>query len=226
MVTAPRSLLSARADGRPLFRGWLHALAAPLAVVGAFVLWNAAGPSPLKRASVAVFGSCMIALYVTSSAYHLGRWTDRGRYIMSRFDLAMIQLFIAASFTPVALHALDGAWRVWSLVVAWVIALTGSAIAASPIRAPRWVSTAAYIGMGWLAVVPLTRIITALPWEGIGLIALGGLLYTIGGIVYATKRPDPFPRWFGFHEVFHLLVVAASICHYLAIWRYVLPTGT
>ena len=225
MVTALRSLLPVRADGRPLFRGWLHALMAPLAVVGAFVLWNAAGPSPLKRTSVAVFGSCMVGLYVTSSAYHLGRWTERGRYIMSRFDLAMIQLFIAASFTPVALHALHGAWRVWSLVVAWGIALIGAGIAASPIQAPRWVSTAAYIGMGWLSVVPLTRIINALPWEGLGLIALGGLLYTVGAVVYATKRPDPFPRWFGFHEVFHLLVVAASICHYLAIWRYVRPNG-
>ena len=225
MVTALRSLLPNRADGRPLFRGWLHAFMAPLAVAGAFVLWNAAGASPMKRVSVVVFGTCMTGLYVTSSAYHLGRWTERGRYIMSRFDVAMIQLFIAASFTPVALHALHGAWRLWSLVVAWAIAVVGAAIAASPVKAPRWVATAGFIGMGWLSVVPLTRIITALPWEGTGLIALGGLLYTTGAIVYATKRPDPLPRWFGFHEVFHLLVVAASICHYLAIWRYVLPTG-
>jgi hemolysin III len=214
-----------RSDGRPWLRGWFHAAMAPLAVLGAWVLWNAAGPSPLKRASVVVFSACMIGLYTTSSLYHLAPWSERGRYIMSRFDVAMIQLFIAGTFTPVALHALTGAWRVWSLVVAWAIAVTGAGLAASPVRAPRWVATAGFIGMGWLSVVPLTKMISALPWEGLGLIALGGLLYTTGAIVYARKRPDPLPAWFGYHEIFHLFVVAASICHYLAIWRYVLPTG-
>ena len=224
MVTALHSI-PPRADGRPLLRGWLHAVAAPLTLLGGWVLWNAAGASPLKRASVAVFCACMTGLYTTSSLYHLGRWTDRGRYIWSRLDVAMIQLFIAGSFTPVALHALSGAWRVWSLIVAWVLGIGGAALAASPIKAPRWASTAGYVGMGWLAVVPLTRVISALPWEGLGLIALGGILYTTGAIVYARQKPDPFPTWFGYHEIFHLFVVAASVCHYLAIWRYVLPNG-
>jgi hemolysin III len=225
MVTALR-FLAGRADGRPLLRGWLHAAMAPLTLLGTWILWNAAGPSPIKRVSVVVFGSCMTGLYVTSGAYHLGRWTERGRYLMSRADVAMIQLFIAATFTPVALHALHGAWRLWSLVVAWAIAVTGAIIAASPVKAPRWVATGGFIAMGWLSVVPLTRIITALPWEGTGLIVLGGLLYTVGGVIYARQRPDPAPRWFGYHEIFHLFVVAASVCHYLAIWRYVLPVGT
>ncbi len=224
MVTALRSI-PPRSDGRPLLRGWLHAVAAPLTLIGGWVLWNAAGDSPTKRASVVVFCACMTGLYTTSSLYHLGRWTERGRYIWSRLDGAMIQLFIAGSFTPVALHALDGAWRVWSLVVAWIIGIGGALIAASPIKAPRWVSTAGYVGVGWLAVVPLTRVISALPWEGLGLIALGGVLYTTGAIVYARQKPDPFPTWFGYHEIFHLFVVAASVCHYLAVWRYVLPHG-
>ena len=225
MTNAGRFLQLSRADGRPVLRGWFHAAMAPAAVAGTWILWNAAGPSPMKRTSVAVFGLCMVGLYTTSSLYHLGPWTDRGRHIMSRLDVAMIQLFIAGSFTPVALHALSGAWRVWSLIVAWAIALTGALIAASPVKAPRWVSTGGFIAIGWLAVVPLTRMIDALPWEGLGLIALGGLLYTVGAIVYARKRPDPAPAWFGYHEIFHLFVVAASVCHYLAIWRYVLPAG-
>ena len=220
-----RSLLPARADGRPFLRGWSHAAMAPVTVAGTWILWNAAGPSPLKRTSVLVFGVCMVGLYTTSSLYHLGPWSERGRHIMSRLDVAMIQLFIAGSFTPVALHALSGAWRLWSLLVAWVIALVGAAIAISPMKAPRWVSTAGFVAIGWLSIVPLTKVITALPWEGLGLIALGGILYTAGAIVYARKRPDPAPAWFGFHEVFHLFVVAASITHYLAIWRYVLPAG-
>jgi len=215
-----------RADGRPRLRGWFHAVMAPLTIAGTWVLWNAAGDSVGKRTSVIVFGACMTGLYTTSSLYHLAPWTDRARYIMSRLDVAMIQLFIAGTFTPVALHALSGAWRLWSLIVAWVIALVGAAIAISPVKAPRWVSTGGFIAIGWLSIVPLTKVISALPWEGLGLIALGGLLYTIGAVVYARKRPDPAPAWFGYHEIFHLFVIAASICHYLAIWRYVLPHGT
>ncbi len=198
---------------------------APLTIVGTLVLWSAAGDSFAKRTSVIVFGACMTGLYTTSSLYHLAPWTDRARYIMSRLDVAMIQLFIAGTFTPVALHALQGAWRVWSLIVAWAIALLGAGIAVSPVKAPRWVSTGGFIAIGWLSIVPLARVISALPWEGLGLIALGGILYTVGAIVYARKRPDPAPTWFGYHEIFHLFVVAASICHYLAIWRYVLPAG-
>lgn len=216
-------LLLVRKDGRPLLRGWLHAAMAPLTIAGTWVLWNAAGASPLKRASVAVFGACLFGLYTTSSLYHLGPWTERGRYIMSRCDVAMIQLFIAASFTPMALHALDGAWRVWSLVVAWGIAMTGAGISASPIKAPRWLATSGYIAMGWLSVIPLTRVITALPWEGMGLIALGGVLYTVGAVVYARKWPDPLPSWFGYHEIFHLLVIAAAAAHFAAIAIYALP---
>ena len=222
-MTTLRSMLPTRADGRPLLRGWLHAVMAPLAIAGTVVLWDAAGSNYWQRVSVLIFGLCMTGLYVTSSAYHLGRWSERGRYLMSRCDVAMIQLFIAGSFTPIALNSLHGAWRLWSLVVAWAIAIIGAIVAASSFKAPRWVATGGYLAVGWLSVVPLTRIITALPWEGTSLIVLGGLLYTVGGVIYARQSPDPFPAWFGYHEIFHLLVVAASICHYFAIWRYVLP---
>lgn len=216
-------LLPMRADGRPLLRGWLHAAMAPVAVLGTAVLWQAADVSPAKRLSVAVFGIALTGLYTTSSLYHVGRWSARARYVLSRCDVVMIQLFIAATFTPLALHALDGAWRIWSLVGAWAVALVGAGIAASPLRAPRWVGTLGFIAVGWLGVVPFTRIALALPAEGTGLIIAGGMLYTLGAVVYARQRPDPMPTWFGYHEVFHLLVVAASVCHYLAIWRYVLP---
>jgi hemolysin III len=213
---------------RPLLRGWLHALMTPVAVLGAYVLWQsvtADAADPAARWSVGVFGLTFIGLYAISSLYHVPRWSARARYVLSRCDVAMIQLFIAGTFTPIAFNLLDGGWRMWSLVVAWAIAIIGAIVAASPLKAPRWVGTAGYIAVGWLAVVPLTQIISALPWEGMGLIALGGLLYTLGGVVYAKRWPDPYPRWFGFHEVFHLLVIAASICHYLAIWRYVLPVS-
>ncbi len=212
----------ARSDGRPRLRGLFHGLAVPLALLGAWVLLSTASNELPSRMSVAAFAGTMVGLYTVSSVYHLGRWDDRVRAILARCDGAMIQLFIVGTFTPVAFHTLDGSWRTWSLVVAWLVGLVGAGIAVSPLQAPRWVGTLGYVAVGWLTVLPFTQILTALPWEGTGLIMIGGLLYTVGGVVYARRWPDPFPAWFGFHEVFHLLVIAASTAHYLAIWRYVL----
>ncbi len=135
----------------------------------------------------------------------------------------MIQLFIAASFTPIAVHAMSGAWRWWSLAVAWSIAIIGAIVAASPIKASRWLTVVAYAGFGSLAVVPLTRIIEVMPPKGIALIGAGGILYLIGGVVYARRTPNPWPRIFGFHEVFHVLVVAGVAFHVAAIWGFTLP---
>jgi hemolysin III len=212
----------ARPDGIPMLRGWLHGAMTPLTLGAVWVLWRSVHDGPLARASVAVFGVCLVGLYTTSALCHLPRWSVRARAALSRWDGAMIQLFIAGTFTPIGFHTLDGHWRLWSLVVAWAVAITGAAIAVSPLSAPRWLGTLGYIGVGWLSVVPFTKIIGALPWEGSGLIVLGGVLYTLGGVVYAARRPDPFPAWFGYHEVFHLFVVAGSTAHYLTIWRYVL----
>jgi hemolysin III len=213
----------ARADGKPLLRGWLHAVMIPVALAGALTLWHAATPSLASRASVVVFGACLVGLYGTSSLYHIPRWSAHGRYLLSRCDGAMIQLFIAGTFTPLGFHALDGTWRAWSLIVAWTIAVVGAAVAASPLRAPRWASATCYIAFGWLAVLPLTKIVAALAWQATGLLLLGGALYTVGGVIYIRRRPDPLPRLAGYHEIFHLLVIAGSVAHYLAIWRYILP---
>lgn len=214
-----------RADGRPRLRGLVHAAAVPVAVVAGLLLWGSADGSLPLRLSVLVFVCTLVGLYTVSSAYHVGRWDNRVRGLLARIDGAMIQLFIAGSFTPVAFAALDGSWRQWSLVAAWTVAGVGAAVVVSPLTAPRWLGTAGYIAVGWLAVVPMTRIALALPWQGVGLIVLGGVLYTLGALVYAVRRPDPLPSFFGFHEIFHLLVVAASAAHYVAIWRFVLPYG-
>lgn len=205
---------------RPRLRGILHLAMAPVAAVMAIGLFlEASGPG---RVTGGIFGLLLVGLYSISGSYHVPPWTGRVRMLWGRADTAMIVLFIAGTFTPIAFHTLDGAWRLWSLVVAWVIALAGAGMAVSPLTAPRWVRTAGYLALGWLMVVPMFKIAAALPLEGTLLIVLGGLCYTVGGVVYALKRPDPAPAWFGFHEVFHLLVIAASICHYVAILRYVI----
>ena len=208
---------------RPRLRGWIHAAAVPLAVFGAWFLVRNTAPGNGRRESVLVFGMFLVLLFAVSALYHAPPWGARMRKVLSRADVATIQLFIAATFTPLAVHALDGGWRRWTLIVGWSIGIVGAALAASPITAPRWLTSAAYVGFGWLAVVPLARLAQILPWEAVALFAVGGILYTVGAIVYARRRPDPWPRWFGFHEVFHTLVVAAGAVHYLAIWRYALP---
>lgn len=204
---------------RPKLRGVSHLVMAPIAAVMAAVLvTNTQGTG---RVTTGVFGIFLVGLYATSGSYHVPRWRGRVRMWWGRADTAMIVLFIAGTFTPIAFHALEGGWRLWSLVVAWVVAVAGAGIAISPITAPRWLRTSGYLAIGWLMVVPMWKVAESLPLAGTALIILGGVLYTIGGVVYATKKPNPAPEWFGFHEVFHLLVVAASICHYLAILRYV-----
>lgn len=207
---------------RPRLRGWIHAVSAPVAVVVAVLLWRAAAPG-LPRLSVAVFGVALVGLYATSGLYHVPRWPAHVRHWFSRADVAMIQLFIAASFTPIAVHALGGAWRVWSLAVAWGLGVVGAVIAASPLKGPRWLSVVGYTSFASLAVVPLFRIVRVLPLPGLALIAASCMLYVAGGVVYARRRPDPWPTWFGFHEVFHTLVVAAGATHVVAVWEYTLP---
>ena len=209
---------------KPRLRGWIHTAAAPVAVVVAVMLWRAAAPG-ISRISITVFGIALVGLYTTSGLYHLPRWPSRVRHWLSRADVAMIQLFIAASFTPVAVHALGGAWRVWSLAVAWGLGLVGAVIAASPLKGPRWLSVVGYVAFGSLAVVPLFRIMRVLPPAGLMLIGASCALYVVGGVVYARRRPDPWPTWFGFHEVFHVLVVAAGATHVVALWEYTLPLG-
>lgn len=206
----------------PRMRGWVHGAAAPVAAVVAVRLWGAASPGP-SRVSAAVFGIALVALYSISALYHLGRWSVRGREWLGRMDGAMIQLFIAASFTPVAMHALGGVWRTLSLVIAWTIALIGAGVAMSPATPPARLTVAAYVAFGSLAAIPLVRIGGALDPAGTALIGAGGAIYILGGLVYARRSPEPWPTWFGFHEVFHLMVVIASAAHVIAIWRYVLP---
>jgi hemolysin III len=207
---------------RPRLRGWIHAAAAPAAVLVAMMLWRAAAPG-LPRLSVAVFGAGLVGLYATSGLYHVPRWPARVRHWLSRLDVAMIQLFIAASFTPVAVHALSGLWRAWSLALVWGIGLVGAVVAASPLKGPRWLSVVGYTSFATLALIPLVRIIGVLPSTGLLLILGSGLLYVLGGIVYARRRPDPWPHWFGFHEIFHVLVVAGGATHVVALWEYTLP---
>ena len=207
---------------RPRLRGVLHAGMIPVAVLACALLVVQAAPG--ARPAAAVTGGTTIALFLGSTLYHLPSWSDRVRAVMLKIDNSAILLFMVGQFTPLAVFALDGAWRVASLAVAWTIAVGGVGLLSSGIRIPRAVGTTAYVAIGWLAVIPMYRIAMSLHLTDLGLLVAGGACYTVGAVVFARGRPNPWPEWVGHHEIFHLLVVAGAVCHYPVVWS-ALATG-
>jgi hemolysin III len=209
-------------DPRPSLRGKLHAWAFPGAVALAVALiWSA--PNGVPTLAAAVFGACVAIMLGTSALYHRVLWAPKARRMMRRADHAAIYLLIAGTYTPYGLLVLEGGWRWTVLAIAWC----GSAAAIVQkfvwVDAPTWVAAAIGIGLGWIGVVAFPEIVRDTGVTGTTLLVLGGCLYTVGAVVYARKRPDPVPRVFGYHELFHALVVAAALCQYAAIAFFVLP---
>lgn len=208
---------------KPKLRGWLHAATAPLALA-AFIVLIALSPTTTTRIGSTVFALSALTLFTVSAVYHRGTWSPRTRASLRRFDHANIFVLIAGSYTPYALLFLAGTARATLLTVVWVVAVTGVLFRVCWNDAPRWLYTPMYIALGWAAVffVPdfiegANRFPAAVAVAALVLVAVGGLLYTLGGVVYGLKRPDPWPRWFGFHEVFHAFTVVAFITHYVGV---------
>lgn len=208
----------------PLLRGVSHVWAFWLALVAAGLL-VAFAPSGAPRAAAAVYGGGLCVLFAGSALYHRWRWNPRLRPLLRRIDHSAIFVFIAASYTPVALLVLDGGWRWTVLAVVWAGALAGVGLSVAWITAPRVLHAAAYLALGWVAVVVLPQLIERLPVAPLVLLAAGGILYSVGAAVYAARRPDPWPRTFGFHELFHAFVIAAAVTHFVAMAGWVIPAG-
>jgi len=211
-------------DGVPILRGVSHfwafwcALAATIPLV-------ALAPSGAARGAAVVYGAGMCILFAGSAAFHRWRCGPRLRSLLCRIDHSAIFVFIAASYTPVALLVLDGPTG-WTLFgAAWAGALAGVALSLLWIGAPRVLFAATYVALGWLALMAMPELISRLSAAPLVLIGSGGILYTIGAVVYATRRPDPWPRVFGFHEVFHALVIAAAALHFVAMAGWIIPAG-
>jgi len=206
----------------PRLRGVLHAYAFWVALLAAAAITFAAA-GPTARTAAAIYGAGLCALFAASATYHRWRWDPRWRPVLRRVDHSTIFVFIAASYTPVALLVLHGSLRWVVLAGAWVAALGGVALSVAWIDAPRWLVAASYLVVGWMAVIATPALVSALPAPPLLLLLAGGLLYSAGATVYALKRPDPAPRVFGFHEVFHALVIAAAIAHFVAMTGWVIP---
>ncbi len=168
----------------------------------------------VKAVSFLIFGLSLILLYSASATYHLLRLDEKGNLILRRIDHMMIYLLIAGTYTPICLVALRGAWGWGLLSVIGGLAVAGVILTLFVINTPRWVTVSIYITMGWMALAAIVPLVKALPVGGMVGIVLGGVFYTVGAVVYARKKPDPFPGVFGFHEIWHLFVMAGSLCHY------------
>jgi hemolysin III len=203
---------------KPRLRGWIHLGMAPIALAGAIVL-VALAPTTAGKVSSAVFGAASILLFGISAVYHRGNWSPRTNAVLRRLDHTNIFLVIAGTYTPIAVVLLDGDERRTILVVVWAGALAGMLARIFWLGAPRWFYTPVYVALGWVAVWQMPTFWNATP-QGpsiVWLVAAGGLAYTIGAVVYGTRKPNPSPLWFGFHEVFHTLTVIGFVCHYIAV---------
>ena len=210
---------------RPLLRGVSHAYAFWAALAAAIVL-TALVPGGTPRVASLVYGIGLCGLFAASGTYHRWRWDQRWRPLLRRIDHSTIFVFIAASYTPVALLVMHGALR-WAILVAvWAGALGGVILSVAWITAPRVLSALCYLALGWVCVFALPQMIDRLSIAPLVLLAAGGVLYSLGAVVYATKRPNPWPSTFGFHEVFHALVIAAATVQFVALAGWVFPSGS
>ena len=204
----------ATADLKPSWRGWIHAAMFPVAIVAGIVLVSVA-QGPAAKWSCAVFALTSLLLFGNSALYHRFNWGPTTRAVLKRIDHANIVLLIAGTYTPIAVLGLPTNQAVLLLSLVWGGAIVSILFRVFWINAPRWLYVALYLLLGWAAVMYLVPL-----WQAsapmVILVAIGGLLYTGGAIVYAMKRPNPWPRHFGFHEIFHVCTVLAFLCHWTA----------
>lgn len=209
---------------KPKLRGWLHLGTAPLALAAGIVL-VALSPTPPAVLAAAVYALSSVLLFSTSAVYHVGRWSPRAQRVLRRMDHSNIYLIIAGTYTPFIVLVLDGTLRTAMLALVWGGAIAGVAFKLLWLNAPRWLSTALYLAIGWVAVLFIPELVGGTHPAAWILVLVGGVLYSVGAVVYGLKWPDPAPRWFGFHEIFHSLTIAAFVCHYIAV-SFVVYTAT
>jgi hemolysin III len=208
---------------KPLLRGWSHGVAALVAVAGLVALIVITRHDPAKLVSMTIYGAGLVLLFSVSATYHIFNWPPRVKDWLRRADHATIFVFIAATYTPLVFNVLDGWWRIWVLVAIWVCAVAGVIGAAPFLRIPRTALAALYLSMGWVAVIALVPLTAALGWAAAVLMAIGGLQYSLGAAAYAFRRPRLWPRVFGYHELFHLAVITASVTFYAIVVYYAVP---
>jgi len=204
--------------------GFSHLFGAIMSLVGLVVLvyYAAVTATPWHVVSFSIYGASLILLFTFSTLYHLLFISEKGTLLLRRIDHIMIYVLIAGSYTPICLIPLRGAWG-WSLLGSiWGMAIVGIILKVLWFDAPRWLSTLFYAIMGWLVVIAFIPLVRTIPIGGIAWMVSGGIFYSIGALIYGFKWPKINLKYFGFHEIFHLFVLAGSFCHYWLMYRYIL----
>jgi hemolysin III len=224
-TAAREAAADAIAAVKPRLRGVSHEWAFFVSLVlGAALIVYA--DTPRATLAVAIYAVSLSALFGTSALYHRVNWQrPKARLWMRRLDHTMIFFLIAGTYTPFALLVLDGTLATAILIAVWVGAVAGTIVEMIWIEAPKWVTAIIYLQLGWVAIIAFPELWTELGVAGTLLVAVGGLLYTVGAVVYATQRPNPNPAVFGYHEIFHLFVIAAAAAQFAAVAFYALPAG-
>jgi hemolysin III len=214
-------MTAAASHVKPKLRGVFHEFGFYAAVgFGALLVLTAEPGKP--RISAIAFASCLAGCFGTSALYHRPTWTPRVRSWLARLDHAGIYLLIAGTYTPFGLLVMSAAWAAPVLSIVWSGALAAIVVKLFWVRAPKWLSAAIALTLGWVGVVAISQLLKV-DLMGVLLVVAGGLLYSAGAIVYSLRRPNPAPRVFGYHELFHVLTLAAAGCQFAAIAFFVLP---
>src|SRR5579884_2449728 len=205
VASATEAAAQALQHAKPKLRGWFHAGTFPLALAAGTV------------AACTIFAVSSWLLFGVSGVYHRGNWGPRTQLVLRRLDHTNIFLIIAGTYTPISVVLLPRHSAEVLLTLVWTGALLGIGMRVFWLGAPRWVYVPCYLALGWAAIFYMPQLVRHGGWAVTGPIIAGGLLYSIGAVVYALKKPNPSPKWFGFHEIFHLFTIAAFVCHYVAI---------
>jgi len=208
----------------PILRGVSHQWAFWCALVAATTL-VALSPPGTPRLAALVYGAGLCTMLAASALYHRYKCGPRVRMLLCRIDHSAIYVFMAASFTPVGLLLLEGTVRWMVLGTVWGAALAGVALSVAWVTAPRVLFALSYVALGWAMVIAFPQLLSDLDAAPLILFGAGGLLYSAGAVIYALQRPDPWPHTFGFHEIFHALVIAAAVAHFVAMAGWVIPAG-
>ncbi len=203
-----------------------HLVGAVLSLFGALLLIRYAyqEATTWHIVSFIIYSISLISLYTASTIYHWVPISGEKGLVLRKIDHMMIYILIAGTYTPICLISLRGPWG-WSLLISiWILAIAGIILKSISMDIPRWLSTGIYIVMGWLVVIAFYPLRRSLPAQGILWLIGGGIIYTLGAVIYALKWPKFTNKWFGFHELFHLFVIGGSVCHFLLMYKYILYT--
>jgi len=206
------------------FSGFSHLVGVILSIAGliALIVRSVTLATPLHTVSYAIYGASLILLYTASTLYHLLKVPKNKERILRYIDHMMIYVLIAGTYTPICLIALKGIWGTTMLICIWVLAIAGIIVKGLWMNAPRWLSTLIYVLMGWMAIIPIVPLISSIGYSGFHWLLAGGIIYSIGAVIYGTKWPNFSSKIFGFHEIFHLFILGGSFCHYWLVYKYII----